>query len=153
MSVMNLITKFIAIIVVIVLVMVGGIYIMGQEKDSSVMDVSVDVLLDEDGYWNMTYVNGTFREVNALDTPKGGDMFTPGLVTNVIHEGRFIGQWTSVMLDANAPLNSTKTYNMTIGLFKKPVNGDSVNLTVRIVGFHGEDRQSFRVPFIVEYES
>ena len=153
MDVMNIITKFTTIIVVLVLVMVGIFYSLGEENDASVMDVTVDVLLDEDGFWHITYINGTFREANRLSIPKGGEVKVPGITTNVIYDGEMIGYWTSVSLDPTVPRNSTKTYNLSIGLFEKPVEGDNVSVSVRTIGFVGEELDSFKTRVKVEYKS
>ena len=150
---MGMISKFIVILTVIILVMVGVFYLFGEEKDASVMDASVDVLLDEDGFWHITYINGTFREANKLSIPKGGEVKVPGITANVIYDGEMIGYWTSVRLDPTVPRNSTKTYNFTIGLFKTPVEGDNVSLSVRTVGFVGEELDSFKTKVKVEYKS
>lgn len=150
---MNIITKFVAIIVVIVFVMVGGFYSFGEDRDASVMDVTVDVLLDEDGFWHITYINGTFREANKLSIPKGGEIQVPGIVANVIYDGDMIGYWTSVSLDPTVPRNSTKTYNFTVGLFNNAVEGDNATISVRTIGFVGEELESFKTKVEVEYKS
>ena len=150
---MGMISKFIVILTVIILVMVGIFYSVGQEKDASVVDVSVDVLLDEDGFWHITYINSTFREANKLSTPKGGDIKVPGIIANVLYDGEMIGYWTSVSLDPTVPRNSTKTYNLSIGLFEKPVEGDNVSVSVRTIGFVGEELDSFKTRVKVEYKS
>lgn len=150
---MDIITKFVAIIVVIVLVMVGGFYSFGEEKDASVMDVTVDVLLDEDGFWHITYINGTFREANKLSIPKGSEILLPGVLGNVIYDGEMIGYWTSISLDPTVPRNSTKTYNFTVGLFENPVEGENATISVRTIGFVGEELESYKTKVKVEYES
>ena len=142
MAVMNIITKFVAIIVVIVLVMVGVFYSLGGENDASVMDVRVGVLLDGAGNAHITYINGSMRDVNKISVPKGGAVDMPGVVANVVYEEDFIGYWTSVKLDPNAPLNSTIPYNLTIGMFKKPESGENVSISVRLVGYIGDELDS-----------
>ena len=149
---MDMISKFIAILTVIILVMVGVFYLFGEEKDASVMDVTVDVLLDGDGYWHITYINGTFREANRISIPKGGEIKVPGIIANVIYDGEMIGYWKSVSLNQTAPRNSTKTYNFTVGLFKNPVKGDNATISVRTIGFVGEELESFKTKIKVEYK-
>ena len=142
MVVMNIITKLVAIIVVIVLVMVGIFYSLGVQKDASAMDVSVYVYVDDNGNAQIVHINGSLREVNKVSMPKGNDVETPGVIVNVINKGDFIGYWTSVKLDPNAPLNSTTSYNLTVGLFENPERGDNVNISARIVGFTGGEMDS-----------
>ena len=150
MAVMNIITKFVAIIVVIVLVMVGVFYSLGGENDASVMDVRVGVLLDGAGNAHITYINGSMRDVNKISVPKGGAVDMPGVVANVVYEEDFIGYWTSVKLDPNAPLNATTNYNLTIGLFNNPEIGENISISVRLVGYVGEEIDSvittFKIP-------
>ena len=150
---MDMISKFIAILTVIILVMVGVFYSFGAEKDASVMDVTVDVLLDGDGYWHITYVNGTFREANRISIPKGGEIKVPGIIANVIYDGKMIGYWESVSLDPTVPRNSTKTYNFTVGLFENPLEGENASISVRTIGFVGEELDSFKTRVKVEYKS
>lgn len=144
---MNTISKFITIIVVIVLVMVGIFYILGEKKDASVMDLRVDVYLDNDGYLHITLINGTVRPVNKISMPTGDIVETPGVVANVIYNEDFIGYWTSTRINESVPLNSTTTYNLTVGLFKNPVPGDNVSVSVRLVGFYGEELDSIMTTF------
>ena len=132
--------------------MVGIFYSIGEKRDASVLDVTVDVLLDEDGFWHITYINGTFREANKISIPKGNEIKVPGIIANVIYDGEMIGYWDSVSLDQTVPRNSTKTYNFTVGLYKKPVNGDNATISVRTIGFVGEELESFKTEIKVEYK-
>ena len=147
MGLVNMISKFIAILTVIVLVMLGGIYILGQEKDASVIDVSVYVYLDNDGSVHIAYINGTLRPVNKVSVPTGDIVETPGVVANVIYNEDFIGYWTSTRINESVPLNSTTTYNLTVGLFETPTQGDNVSVSVRLVGFYGEELDSIMATF------
>ena len=147
---MGMISKFIAILTVIVIVMVGIFYVMGEEKNASVMDVTVDVFYDLEGNAYIKYINGSFREVNKISLPKGGEIDLPGVVANIVYDGDFIGYWTSVKLDPNAPLNATTTYNFTVGLFNNPERGEDISISVRLVGYTGEELDSaittFKLP-------
>ena len=128
--------------VIIVLVMVGVFYSVGLKKDASVMDVRVDVLLDGAGNGHITYINGSMRDVNKISVPKGGPVDMPGIVANVVYEEDIIGYWTSVKIDPHAPLNSTISYNLTVGLFEKPESGENVSISVRLVGYIGDELDS-----------
>ena len=147
MAIVTLISKFIVIIAVIILLMIGGIYIMGQEKDASVIDLRVDVYLDNDGFLHIVFINGTLRPVNKISMPTGDLVETPGVVANVIYNEDFIGYWTSTKINESISLNSTTTYNLTVGLFETPTIGDNVSVSVRLVGFYGEELESIMTTF------
>ena len=144
---MGMISKFIAILTVIILVMVGVFYLLGEEKDASVMDVRVDLYLDNDGFLHIILINGTLRPVNKISMPTGDIVETPGVVANVIYNEDFIGYWTSTRINESVPLNSTTTYNLTVGLFENPMRGDNVSISVRLVGFYGEELESIMTTF------
>lgn len=144
---MNILSKIIVSIILIVAIMTGTFYAIGQQKHGSVMDLSVYVLIDNEKNPHIVYINGTLRDVNQISLPKGNDIITPGVVANVIYHGDLIGYWTSVKLDASVPLNSTTQYNLTVGLFKKPAKGDDVSINARVVGFRGEVLDSVMTTF------
>lgn len=143
---MNLL-KSLILIAIVILIMVGIFYFIGKESSGGVMDVSVDVFLDNGGSAHISKVNGTLREVNKISIPKGNEVITPGVTANVIYKQRLIGYWTSVGLNPAVPLNSTATYNLTVGLLEKPAKGDDVSITVRLVGFRGEELDSIMTTF------
>lgn len=143
---MNLL-KSVILIAILILIMTGILYFLGQEKSGSMMDVSVDVFLDNGGYAYISKVNGTLREVNKISVLKGNEVITPGVTANVIYKQRLIGYWTSAGINPAVPLNSTATYNLTVGLIEKPAKGDDVSITVRLVGFRGEELESVVTTF------
>lgn len=146
---MNLL-KSVILIAIVILIMVGIFYFIGKESTGGVMDVSVDVFLDNGGYPHISKVSGTLREVNKISIPKGNDVITPGVTANVIYNGRLNGYWTSAGINATVPLNSTATYNLTVGLLDKPAKGNDVSITVRLFGIKGEEFDSivttFKIP-------
>lgn len=144
---MHILSKIIVAIIIIVSVMTGIFYVLGQQKHGSVMDLRVYVFIDNEKNPHIVAINGTLRDVNAISLPKGSDVITPGIVANVIYRDDLIGYWTSEKLDASVPLNSTTTYNLTVGLFKKPEKGDDVSITARVLGFRGEPLDSVVITF------
>ncbi|MFA4934834.1 MAG: hypothetical protein WC568_03260 [Candidatus Methanoperedens sp.] len=146
---MNLL-KSVILIAILILIMVGIFYFIGKESSGSMMDVSVDVFLDNGGFAHISNINGTLREVNKISIPKGNEIITPGVTANVIYNQFMIGYWTSAGINPAVPLNSTTTYNLTVGLFENPKRGSDVSITVRLVGFRGEELDSivttFKIP-------
>ena len=139
--------KIIIAIAILISIFAGSFYFIGQEKSATVMDTSVDVFLDNSGNVHITKIEGTLREVNKVSMPKGDNMIAPGVVVNVIYNYRMIGYWASVGINPAAPLNSTTTYNMTVGLFENPKRGDNVSISARLVGFRGEELDSIMTTF------
>lgn len=139
---MNSLTKIIVAIIIIASLMAGGFYLLGQEKSGNVVNVSVDVFLDNGGNAHIVGIKGALREVNKFSLPKGNDLATPGVLANVIYKQHMIGYWTSEKLNPAAPLNSTTTYNITVGLFENPIRGDEVSLSVRLIDSMGKDLDS-----------
>ena len=111
------------------------------------MDVNVVVYLDEEGSAKIISVNGTLREVNQISLPKDNDFVTPGVVANVLYKKRLIGYWVSTGVNSDMPLNSTATYNLTVGLLDSPVKGENVSITARLVGFRSEELDSVMTTF------
>lgn len=144
---MNSLSKLIIATVIIVSIMLGTFYFIGQEKSGSVMDVSVDVFLDNGGNAHITNIKGDLRDVTKVSIPKGNNVIAPGVVAVVIYKQRLIGYWTSAGINLAAPLNSVTTYNLTVGLSEKPANGDYVSISAKLVGFGGEELDSVMTTF------
>jgi len=128
--------NIITTIVLVSAIITGTLYFIVQEKSGSVVDVKVEVYLDNQGYAHITNLSATLRHVSKISIPRGNDLKTPGVVVNVIHNKHVIGYWTSTGLNLNAPLNSTITYNLTVGLTENP-EGD-IDVIAKLVGFRGE---------------
>ncbi|MDP2841381.1 MAG: hypothetical protein Q8O17_03780, partial [Candidatus Methanoperedens sp.] len=142
-----ILSKIIVSIILIVAIMTGTFYVIGQQKHGSVMDLRVYVFIDNEKNPHIVAINGSLRDVNAISLPKGNEVITPGIIANVIYQDNLIGYWTSEKLDASVPLNSTTAYNLTVGLLKKPAKGDDVSITARVLGFRGEELDSIMTTF------
>jgi hypothetical protein len=145
---MNPLTKLFIFIFIVISILVGSFYLIGKEKSGNVMDVSVTVFLDNGGIPHIAQVNGTLRESYKVSIPRGNEVITPGVVANVIYNNELIGYWTSVGINTTIPLNSTTTYNLTVGLLVNPARGDKVSISARLVGFRGEEFDSVMTTLI-----
>lgn len=128
-------TKIIIAVGIVVALLLVFIFVIGQQKNASVLQVQVEVKGDLENS-TIDNINAHLESVKQISEPKGGTtLFTPGITVVVIQDMQMIGEWTSV------PYDGPKVYNFTVGLTKYPKSGDNVSVVVRVINAQSQNIQ------------
>lgn len=122
------------LIVFLITIILFGIYLIGQEEIEA---AKVTVEITKDAH-NAAQFNESEREgligdiilnkiyVKKLASPKGSDMYMPGISVALFRNKIMISEWTSV------PVKDKGMYELTIGLNQPLDKGDVVRIAVYV---------------------
>ncbi len=132
---MNLFSKTLYIIIFVIIIILSGIYLIGQKE---VVAAKVTVELTGDAPFTASRFNASERDVligdvsldklylKKLAAPKGNDMYLPGISVGLFRNKMMISEWTSV------PIHDKGMYELIVGL-GQPVNeGDVISIAVYV---------------------
>ncbi|VVB97785.1 Uncharacterised protein [uncultured archaeon] len=130
--------KNLLLLVVIVGIIAGGI-LYTTRNDAEYINVRINLTqFDNNSAPTIDNMTAFLVPTTKVSEPKGTQLFTPGIVVKIFQNDETgttmdISDWTSV------PYTGNGTYNLPVGLWKYPKQGEFVLINVRLVDAEGTE--------------